>query len=91
MKKFDPATSLESAHELGAYNGVNQSINDSATFAFEDGNAMEACFHGEGEGAFLYSHLNLIALIQSLASNIICSISCNSISIKSVCCEMNTF
>ncbi len=71
MKKFDPATSLESVHELGAYNGVNQSINDSATFAFEDGNAMEACFHGEGEGAFLYSrHWNPTnyALAKALAA-----------------------
>jgi methionine-gamma-lyase len=55
MKKFDPATSLESVHELGAYNGVNQSINDSATFAFETGEDMTACFNGESEGAFLYS------------------------------------
>jgi len=71
MKKFDPATSLESVHELGAYNGVNQSINDSATFAFEDGDAMEACFHGEGEGAFLYSrHWNPTnyALAKALAA-----------------------
>jgi methionine-gamma-lyase len=71
MKKFDPATSLENVHELGAYNGVNQSINDSATFAFEDGNAMEACFHGEGGGAFLYSrHWNPTnyALAKALAA-----------------------
>ena len=55
MKKFDPATSLENVHELGAYNGVNQTINDSATFAFETGEDMTACFNGESEGAFLYS------------------------------------
>ncbi len=55
MKKFDPATSLENVHELGAHNGVNQAINDSATFAFETGEDMTACFNGESEGAFLYS------------------------------------
>jgi len=54
-KNFDPATQLEEVHELGAYNGVNQAINDSATFAFETGEDMTACFQGESEGAFLYS------------------------------------
>lgn len=53
--KFNPATALEQVHELGANNGVNQAINDSATFAFESGEDMTACFNGELEGAFLYS------------------------------------
>lgn len=53
--KFNPATALEKVHGLGGYNGVNQTINDSATFAFESGEQMTACFNGELEGAFLYS------------------------------------
>ena len=53
--KFNPALALEKVHELGSYNGVNQSINDSATFAFESGEKMTACFNGELEGAYLYS------------------------------------
>ncbi len=53
--KFDPATSLYDSMELGAFNGVNPAINDSATFAFESGEAMVDCFNGEGNGAFLYS------------------------------------
>lgn len=55
MKKFDPATALMESMHLGAYNGVNQVINDSATFAFESGEAMTECFEGKSEGAFLYS------------------------------------
>ncbi len=53
--KFNPAAALEKAHSLGEHNGVNQSINDSATFAFDSGELMTACFNGELEGAFLYS------------------------------------
>lgn len=55
MKQFDPATSLLESMQLGAYNGVNQVINDSATFAFSSGEAMTECFEGKSEGAFLYS------------------------------------
>jgi methionine-gamma-lyase len=69
--KFNPATALEKTHHLGSYNGVNQSINDSATFAFESGEAMTACFNGQLEGAFLYSrHWNPtnLALSQALAA-----------------------
>lgn len=54
MKKFDPATNIEGTAKLGPYNGVNPPINDSATFAFEDGHEMLSCFEGEKE-AFLYS------------------------------------
>lgn len=53
--KFDPASALEQAHQLGSFNGVNQAVNDSATFAFDSGEDMTACFNGELEGAFLYS------------------------------------
>ncbi|MCK5847454.1 MAG: aminotransferase class I/II-fold pyridoxal phosphate-dependent enzyme [Bacteroidales bacterium] len=69
--KFNPATALEKVHELGSFNGVNQSINDSATFAFESGEDMTACFNGELEGAFLYSrHWNPtnFALAKALAA-----------------------
>ena len=52
--KFDPATNLFDSMELGVFNGVNHAINDSATFAFDTGEDMTACFHGEKE-AFLYS------------------------------------
>lgn len=55
IMKFNPATALEKAHSLGEHSGVNQSVNDSATFAFESGESMTACFNGELEGAFLYS------------------------------------
>lgn len=69
--KFNPATALEKAHSMGEHNGVNQSVNDSATFAFESGEAMTACFNGELEGAFLYSrHWNpsTYALAKALAA-----------------------
>ncbi|MBI9034903.1 MAG: aminotransferase class I/II-fold pyridoxal phosphate-dependent enzyme [Bacteroidales bacterium] len=52
--KFDPATSLQDSLGLDVTKGVNQAISDSATFAFESGEAMTACFEGEG-GGFLYS------------------------------------
>ncbi len=52
--KFDPATNLQDSLELDVTKGVNQAISDSATFAFESGEAMTACFEGEG-GGFLYS------------------------------------
>ncbi len=52
--KFDPATNLFDSMELGVYNGVNHAINDSATFAFDSGEDMTACFNGE-KNAFLYS------------------------------------
>jgi len=52
--KFDPATKLQESMHLDSTMGVNQSISDSATYAFETGEDMTACFHGEKE-AFLYS------------------------------------
>ncbi len=69
--KFNPAIALERVHHLGEHNGVNQAVNDSATFAFENGEAMTACFHGELEGAFLYSrHWNpsTYSLAKALAA-----------------------
>jgi methionine-gamma-lyase len=52
---FDPASSLQDTLHLdSATKGVNQPISDSATFAFETGDDMLKCFHGEKE-AFLYS------------------------------------
>ncbi len=69
--KFNPAIALEREHHLGEHNGVNQAVNDSATFAFENGEAMTACFHGELEGAFLYSrHWNpsTYSLAKALAA-----------------------
>jgi methionine-gamma-lyase len=52
--KFDPATNLQKSMHLDSTMGVNQSISDSATYAFDSGEDMTACFHGEKE-AFLYS------------------------------------
>ncbi len=52
--KYDPATNLQKTQHLDSTNGVNQAISDSATYAFETGEDMTACFHGEKE-AFLYS------------------------------------
>lgn len=69
--KFNPATALEKVHNLGGHNGVNQTINDSATFAFESGEQMTACFNGELEGAFLYSrhwHPTNYSLATALAA-----------------------
>ncbi len=69
--KFNPAKALEQAHQKGSFNGVNQSVNDSATFTFESGEAMTACFNGESEGAFLYSrHWNpsTYSLAKALAA-----------------------
>lgn len=54
MKKFDPATSLENSAHLSENYMVNPPITDSATYAFESGEDMTDCFHGEKE-AFLYS------------------------------------
>jgi methionine-gamma-lyase len=53
-KKFNPATSLEKSAHLSGQMMVNPPITDSATYAFESGEDMTACFHGEKE-AFLYS------------------------------------
>jgi len=53
--KFDPASSLQDTLHLDpATMGVNQPISDSATFAFDTGDDMLACFHGEKQ-AFLYA------------------------------------
>jgi len=52
--KYNPATKLQETMHLDKFNGVNQAITDSATFAFDTGEDMTACFHGEKE-AFLYS------------------------------------
>ena len=52
--KNNPATRLLDTLHLDPYSGVNQAITDSATFAFETGEDMTACFNGEKE-AFLYS------------------------------------
>jgi methionine-gamma-lyase len=52
--KFDPATQLMNTAHQDNYFGVNQSVNDSATFTFEDGKQMTDTFNGEHQ-AFLYS------------------------------------
>ncbi len=54
MKKFNPATSLENSAHLSDNMMVNPPITDSATYAFDSGLDMTACFEGEKE-AFLYS------------------------------------
>lgn len=69
--KFDPAKAIEDSAELGSHRGVNHMINDSATYTFESGEQMKACFDGELEGAYLYSrHWNPtnFALAKSLAA-----------------------
>lgn len=71
MKKFDPATNIQFANELGESRGVNPSICDSATFTFDKAQTMTDTFHGETEGYFLYSrHWNPsnLALCTALAA-----------------------
>jgi methionine-gamma-lyase len=53
-KKFDPATDLLNSLHTDQNFGVNQSISDSATFTFVDGEQMTDTFNGEHQ-AFLYS------------------------------------
>lgn len=70
MNKFDPAKNIEKTANLGPCKGVNQPITDSATYSFESGEDMLACFEGEKE-AFLYSrHWNPsnMALAKALAA-----------------------
>lgn len=52
--KYNPATKLQETMHLDSNMGVNQAITDSATFAFDTGEDMTACFNGEKQ-AFLYS------------------------------------
>ena len=52
--KFDPATDLLNSLHTDQNFGVNQSISDSATFTFVDGEQMTDTFNGEHQ-AFLYS------------------------------------
>lgn len=69
--KFNPAKALENSASIGSHRGVNHMINDSATYTFESGEDMSACFNGELEGAYLYSrHWNPtnFALAKSLAA-----------------------
>jgi methionine-gamma-lyase len=69
--KYNPAKALEASASTGSHRGVNHMINDSATYTFESGEEMTACFNGELEGAFLYSrHWNPtnFALSKSLAA-----------------------
>jgi len=68
--KFDPATSLLNSLHTDQNFGVNQSISDSATFTFVDGEQMTDTFNGEHQ-AFLYSrHWNpsTMELSKSLAA-----------------------
>ena len=51
---FDPATRLLDSLHVDITKGVNQSISDSATYTFDNGDEMTKTFHGEKE-AFLYS------------------------------------
>jgi methionine-gamma-lyase len=53
--KFDPARAIQNLHQFGEFGGVNPSITDSSTFTFLGEKTMEAAFHGEAEGCFLYS------------------------------------
>ncbi len=55
MKKFDPATAINSLKQFGEFGGVNPSITDSSTFTFLGADTMIDTFHGEAEGCFLYS------------------------------------
>jgi len=68
--KFDPATDLLNSLHTDQNFGVNQSISDSATFTFVDGEQMTDTFNGEHQ-AFLYSrHWNpsTMELSKSLAA-----------------------
>ena len=53
--KFDPARAIQNLQQFGEFGGANPSITDSSTFTFLGENTMEAAFHGEAEGCFLYS------------------------------------
>lgn len=69
--KHNPAKALENSASIGSHRGVNHMINDSATYTFESGEEMTACFNGELQGAYLYSrHWNPTnyALANSLAA-----------------------
>lgn len=67
--KFDPAAKLQESINLSAYDGVNPSISDSATFAFSKAELMSETFEGKTEGCFLYSrHWNPTNMV--LASSI---------------------
>ncbi len=55
MKKFDPATNIQNLNQSGPYRDVNPPITDSATYLFEEAEAMQKTFTGEAEGYFLYS------------------------------------
>ncbi len=53
--KYDPARAIQNLRQFGEFGGVNPSITDSSTFTFLGESKMEATFHGEAEGCFLYS------------------------------------
>lgn len=55
MKKFDPASNIQSLRQFGEFGGVNPSITDSSTFTFMTAKTMLDTFHGETEGCFLYA------------------------------------
>lgn len=53
--KFDPASNIQHLKQFGEFGGVNPSITDSSTYTFLQADTMEATFHGNMEGCFLYS------------------------------------
>jgi len=53
--KSNPATRLQSTLKTGEHRGVNPSITDSATYQFDDGPSMTACFEGKAKEAYLYN------------------------------------
>jgi len=53
--KFDPANRIQDLRQFGEFGDVNPSITDSSTYTFLKAETMEATFHGEMEGCFLYS------------------------------------
>ena len=60
MKKFDPATNIQKLDGRDPFRGVNPSISDSATFAFEKAHLMTDTFHGETEGYSGYDHVEAL-------------------------------
>lgn len=53
--KYDPANRIQDLRQFGEFGDVNPSITDSSTYTFLKAELMEATFHGEAEGCFLYS------------------------------------
>jgi methionine-gamma-lyase len=55
MADYKPADRIQDLQHLDEFGGVNPSISDSSTFAFQRAKTMEGVFEGEIEGCYLYA------------------------------------